>query len=192
MAPEYWRRGYLEAPRDIWLRVPLVTALVRAAAAARRFGDYGLLLWDGWRPPVLQASLYEEYREQLAGQADGEELDRLVARFVTDPTRLDPPPAHSTGGAINLTLCDLLTGEPTDMGGEFDELSDRSEPSFYDERDDAASVTYARHRGALSEAMTESGFVQLPSEWWHFELGTALWAQHTGEPVKFAVVSMSD
>jgi len=69
------------------------------------------------------------------------------------------------------------------VGGEFDELTPRSEPLHYDERPDPQG--FAALRDTLRDAMAAAGFVRLPTEWWHFEYGTALWAEERREPVLF-------
>lgn len=181
--PAYRRLGFVEALPDVWLRDTVIARLHRAADATAADG-HGLLVWDGWRPAGLQRALYETYRAELertSGLA-GAALEELVARFVTNPCRATPP-AHGTGGAVDLTLCDPATGEPRDMGGAFDELTARSEPLHYDDRPDPGG--YAQLRRTLNAGMTEQGFVRLATEWWHFEYGTALWAHERGAGVLF-------
>jgi D-alanyl-D-alanine dipeptidase len=75
------------------------------------------------------------------------------------------------------------------MGGQFDELSDRSHPLFY-ERGDLTSEEeqFRESRRALARAMAEQDFVRLKTEWWHFEFGTDLWAAETGRSKLFSVV----
>jgi zinc D-Ala-D-Ala dipeptidase len=182
--PIYRRLGYREALPEVWLRGAVIARLRDGAEAASERG-HGLLVWDGWRPGELQRALHVEYRAELARTTglEGGRLDELVARFVTDPDRRVPPPAHGTGGAVDLTLCDPETGEPRDMGGAFDELTIRSEPLYYDDHPDPDG--YAELRRTLDSALAGAGFVGLPTEWWHFEYGTALWAQARGETVLF-------
>lgn len=182
--------GYAEALRDVWIRGPVVPLLLQAALSAGRHG-HGLLLWDGWRSSKLQRTLYGKYREQLQRSSGltAEPLSDLVGQFVTDPDRASSPPAHSTGGAIDVTLCDPETGAPRDVGGEFDELTARSRPGFYDDATDAAGQRYATLRRQLDEAMSQAGFVRVPAEWWHFEYGTALWSGTTGQPILFGQIT---
>jgi D-alanyl-D-alanine dipeptidase len=184
--PVYRRLGYEHSLRDVWVRAALVPLLLQASVALQGSG-HALLVWDGWRPPSLQRILYEQYRDEIArtAGAHARALDELVARFVTDPDQLDPPPPHSTGGAVDLTLCDPATGEPRDLGGEFDELTSRSEPSFYEGSSDPRAPTFDRLRRTLHDVMLGAGFVRIASEWWHFEHGTALWASTVDEPVMF-------
>lgn len=186
VAPAYRTRGYEDALPDVWLRPKLVERLRSAGATTLRAG-HGLLVWDGWRPASLQRALYEEYTAELARTSglSGAQLRRHVAGFVTDPDRVAPVPAHGTGGAVDLTLCDPRTGAPRDMGGGFDELTARTVPSYYDGGDGPAAREHAELRRLLDDAMTQAGFVRLHSEWWHFEYGTDLWARERGEPVSF-------
>lgn len=192
--PIYRNRGYDDALPDVWLRAALIPHLVRAAWSVGEAG-HGLLIWDGWRPRSLQTTLHNEYRTRLATTSGltGARLDRVVADYVTDPERADPPPPHITGGAVDLTLCDLASGDPRDMGSEFDELTARSRPTYYDDATELGDMMHASLRQTLNAAMTEVGFVRLSSEWWHFEFGTRLWAEaHAGEALFGATMGPSD
>lgn len=149
--------------------------------------EVSLLVWDGWRPVDLQQRLWNEYREKLAATTglEGKDLDARVREFVTPVVKSGPPPAHSTGGAVDVTLCSL-DGQALDMGGELDELTERSHPDHY-ERDGLAppELVYRDRRRLLNRAMKAAGFRRLPSEWWHFEYGTPNWAEWTGESARF-------
>lgn len=184
--PVYHQRGYEEAPVEVWLRVAVAQRLTQAAAWLLGH-EVGLLVWDGWRPASLQQRLWGEYRDQLAATSglEGKELDARVREFVAPVEEGQAPPAHSTGGAVDVTLCSLK-GRALDMGGVFDELTDRSHPDFY-ERDGLLpdEVVYRDRRRLLDQAMREVGFRRLPSEWWHFEYGTPNWSQWTGERALF-------
>jgi zinc D-Ala-D-Ala dipeptidase len=187
VSPAYRARGYERALADVWLRAE-VAARVKRAAAALAVLELGLVVWDGWRSLELQQQLWEEYRAQLAAATglEGEELDARTRGFVSPVSAL---PAHSTGGAVDLSLCSL-EGEPLEMGGEFDELSERSHPGFYERPGlGQAEREFRDRRRLLAGAMDEQGFERLPSEWWHFEYGTPSWAQWTGKPPLFGAVA---
>ena len=70
---------------------------------------------------------------------------------------------HSLGGTVDLTLVDLATGEPLDMGGPFDFFG---ELSHYE----TAGLTEQQidNRALLHDAMQARGFTHYPLEWWHF------------------------
>lgn len=187
--PIYRLLGFDDALDDVWLRADLVPLLRRASSAVRRHG-HALLLWDGWRSPELQRTLFERYRGDLARKTGGDDdVADLVARYVTDPDRATAPPAHLTGAAVDLTLCDPLTGEPRAMGGNFDELSERSLPGYYDDRPGSDAREYAGRRAVLRDSMCNAGFTQLPTEWWHFEHGTDLWAQRHDSEVLYGPIA---
>ena len=189
VSPAYAGLGYAAALEDVYLRPEVAGRLLLACQSLAPEG-LGLLVLDGWRSLALQKALYQDYREQLADASglSGEELAELVARFVTDPERQTAPPAHATGGAVDLTLCDAASGTPLDLGGAFDELTERSEPGYYDRATDACGRRYAGLRRLLDEAMTGAGFVRLATEWWHFEYGTRLWSERRGTAVRFGAV----
>jgi zinc D-Ala-D-Ala dipeptidase len=179
--PIYYARGYHGALRSVWVRVQLAQRLPRAVTQVLA-EDHALLLCDGWRSRELQQTLWHEHgalMSQRTGLA-GEELDRRLRDFVAAPGDADPPPPHTTGGAIDVTLC-TLDGQPIDMGGDFAELSERSHAAYYEQgQPSAEDLRYRDRRRVLLRAMTEAGFWQLPTEWWHFEYGTAAWATQLG------------
>jgi D-alanyl-D-alanine dipeptidase len=186
--PAYHPRGYAQALPEIWLRNEVVERLARAAEALGG-ESLALLLWDGWRPLSLQQQLWDEYRHRLAVSTglEGEALDARVREFVA-PVTDGEAPAHSTGGAVDLSLC-TSEGAALDMGGEFDELTDRSHPGFY-ERPGLTpdEESYRDRRRLLDRVMGDQGFERLPSEWWHFEYGTPSWAKWTGERALFGAI----
>jgi len=169
------------ATEDVWLRAEVVQRIAIAVGAAATEG-MSLLIWDGWRSAELQHALYEDYRARIAGSLElrGSALEERVAEFVTDPARDGYIAAHTTGGAVDLTLCSD-DGKPLDMGSEFDELSDRAHPTFYTRHPGLAGAeTYSERRALLHSIMSEAGFWRLDTEWWHFEYGTPLWASSVG------------
>ncbi|VEP15028.1 D-alanyl-D-alanine dipeptidase [Hyella patelloides LEGE 07179] len=85
------------------------------------------------------------------------------------------PPPHSTGAAIDLTLVNSYNNV-IDMGGEIDELSERSHPNYYQKSKQLVEQQYHRHRQLLNQVMTLAGFMRHPGEWWHFSLGDQMWA----------------
>ncbi|HET9162007.1 MAG TPA: M15 family metallopeptidase [Solirubrobacterales bacterium] len=168
--PVYHLRGYEQAIPEVRLLPEVADALMRAAERLRAEHATGLLVWDGWRPLDLQRRLWDEYREELARATglEGEALDARARLFVSPPDG-DAPPPHSTGRTVDLTLCSP-DGIALDMGGEFDELTERSAGDYY-EREGLTPIEagYRDRRRLLHGAMEGEGFHRLPSEWWHFE-----------------------
>jgi zinc D-Ala-D-Ala dipeptidase len=101
-----------------------------------------------------------------------EQVYQLWAAPSTDE---NTPPPHSTGAAVDLTIVNVY-GKTIDMGGEIDELSERSHPDYYLESKQLDKQQYHRHRQLLDRVMTNAGFMRHPHEWWHFSLGDQMWA----------------
>lgn len=73
--------------------------------------------------------------------------------------------AHSRGAAVDLTLVDKKTYQELDMGTIFDFMDPRSHAVTQ-----GLSPQQEQNRSILREAMEQSGFVQYPYEWWHYNL----------------------
>jgi zinc D-Ala-D-Ala dipeptidase len=101
-----------------------------------------------------------------------EQVYQLWAAPSTDE---NTPPPHSTGAAVDLTIVNVYD-KAIDMGGEIDELSERSHPDYYLESKQLDKQQYHRHRQLLNQVMTYASFVRHPHEWWHFSLGDQMWA----------------
>ena len=150
------------------------TALVtrEAAAALKKVSDqmmqkgYRLKIYDAYRPQkaVFHFVRWAQDLSDTRMKADFyPELDKSV---LIPEGYISSRSGHSRGSTIDLTLCDLKTGEELDMGGTFDYFGELSHPDY-------AGVTEEQHRNRmlLREAMTANGFRPLFSEWWHFTLG---------------------
>ena len=79
---------------------------------------------------------------------------------------------HNYGLAVDITLCNAITGDTLDMGTKVDFLGS------YAHIDNEAGLV-SRHiiskeakknRELLRKVMTEAGFKPLKTEWWHFNL----------------------
>ncbi len=138
--------AFYTTPRA-FLQRPAAEALVRAHRRLREQG-YGLLVHDAYRP---------WYVTKVFWDATPAELRWLVA----DPSRGS---RHNRGCAVDVTLFELATGQPVDMGGTYDEATPRSFPDY--------PVTTARqrwHRDVLRAALEAEGLQRIAEEWWHFD-----------------------
>ncbi len=155
-------------------------AAERLAAASKLLPD-GLRfkIWDGWRPFLLQKELYTKYREEIIRSHHLDENDpdteRIVRGFVSVPLENpDDPPVHTTGGAVDLTLCDE-NGTDLNMGTCFDSFSKSTYTDYYEEHEEPE---VRNNRRILYHVMTEAGFTNLPSEWWHYDFGDKFWGYY--------------
>ena len=108
------------------------------------------------------------------------EQDEICRRYVsplptTQRAYVEAPPPHTTGAAVDVTLCDR-SGMPLDLGADFDEFGDMAWLTFFetDRPDTTTSEDLLRRnrRRVLYWAMIAAGFAAYKWEYWHYELGT--------------------
>ncbi|MEW1656004.1 M15 family metallopeptidase [Streptomyces sp. NPDC093707] len=152
-----------------------VCARLRTAAAALPEG-FGLLVIEGHRSGAEQARRFARYEDRVraAGHTDPVEVRRRAAAFVS-PVEVAP---HCAGAALDLTLVDAR-GVELDMGCPVNGHRTGAErlcPLHAPDLSDTAQ----RNRTLLARALTDAGFVNYPSEWWHWSYGDRYWALLTG------------
>ncbi|MDX1998837.1 MAG: M15 family metallopeptidase [Thermoanaerobaculia bacterium] len=154
--------GY-QRPRVI-LTVPAARALARAQAALAPFG-LGLLVYDGYRPQRA-VDHFVRWGRDLADQATKPEYYPEVdkARLFAEGYIAERS-GHSRGSTVDLTMVDLGTGEPLDMGGPWDFFDPRSWP-----QSSAVPAAARAHRLLLRTVLVAEGFRPYEQEWWHFTL----------------------
>ena len=130
-----------------FLQRPAAEALARAHKKLAKRG-YGLLIHDGYRPWHVTKVFWEATPDE----------DKI---FVADPAQGS---RHNRGAAVDLSLYSLATGEPIEMVGTYDEISDRSYPDY-----PGGTSLQRWHRALLREAMEAEGFTVYEAEWWHFD-----------------------
>ena len=129
------------------LQRPAAQALAQAHADLRAQG-FGLVVFDAYRPWSVT---------RLFWQA----IDPRWRAYVADPA---VGSKHNRGCAVDLTLCDLVTGAQADMPSRYDEASPRAHADFIG---GSARQRWLRER--LRAAMAVAGFTVEPLEWWHFD-----------------------
>lgn len=125
------------------LRRAVVARLARAAEALRA-QDRRLLLWDCFRPTSIQ---------------------RVMWKLVPDPRYVADPrigSKHGRGAAVDIALVDQA-GKPVVLPTRHDEFSDAAH------RDHALAGEPGAEARRLDKAMTDAGFLPMPTEWWHFD-----------------------
>ncbi len=127
---------------------------------------------EGFRTPDAQQAIITSYAASLrrlhptAGEA---EVVHLTSRYVA-PLAVAP---HVAGAALDLTLVDD-TGHELWLGCALDATPEES---------GGACVTAAPvdaearlHRDLMAIALAGAGFVNYPTEWWHWSFGDRYWA----------------
>jgi len=130
-----------------FLQRPAAEALLRAHRELLKQG-YGLEIFDAYRPWYVTKMFWD------ATPPDKHE-------FVADPSQGS---RHNRGSAVDLTLYDLKTGREIQMTGGYDEMSERSYPTYT-----GGTAEQRAHRDLLRRAMEQQGFTVYETEWWHFD-----------------------
>ncbi|WP_433531584.1 M15 family metallopeptidase [Micromonospora sp. CA-263727] len=136
-----------------------------------------LLVVEGYRPYQAQLDIFTGYRDELRRnhpEWTSERVYQETTKFVS-PVEVAP---HSTGGAVDLTLC-TGDGVELDMGTPVDATPEASQNACFT---DAPTVgaTARTNRRTLARALTSAGLVNYPTEWWHWSYGDRYWALLTG------------
>lgn len=160
----------------MYMREGAAARLVAAAKAlmAETDGQSTLKIYDAFRPLALQRQLFDQIKSDIATKENlvGKALWERVTQFIADP---DLTPPHSTGGATDLTIVDIATGQERDMGTPVDTIDDAVNTWH------AVAPAARANRELLWNIMTAQGFVNLASEWWHYSYGDQYWAIYQGE-----------
>lgn len=155
------------------VRVGVLDRLLRASDALP--SGLRLVLVEGYRSVEHQRAYFDEQVARLRHEhptLDEDARRRQTTAYVSAP-ELAP---HCSGAAVDVTLADA-SGGPLDMGTQVGD-------SPLDCRD---CFTHAprlgdrvrRNRALLHAVMDQAGFVNYPTEWWHFSYGDHYWAFHT-------------
>lgn len=106
----------------------------------------GVMVFDGYRPRAVQWLLWEIFP---------------VPGFVANPATGS---IHNRGGAIDLTLCNIATGEDLDMPTPFDDFTDKASHNYTNLPEEVI-----KNREILKNIMVKNGFIINSMEWWHYE-----------------------
>lgn len=141
-------------------------------------------IYEAYRSLSLQEKLFtDRYKTEKKNHPDWDH-DRLFVectRLVSPVKNLDGSdniPPHSTGGAVDIYLI-TDTGEYVDMGMRPDQWIDAEGASLA--LTDSPHITkQARaHRKIMGDALTAQGFINYPTEYWHWSYGDRYWAYQT-------------
>ncbi len=180
--------GMEHAERQCFVRQEMYERL--RAAAGNLPDGYRFRIWDAWRPFALQYELFEKYsvdiiRDFALENKTEAERKAVICKFVSDPVPDKAvPPAHTTGGAIDLTILDP-EGRELPMGCDFDAFTDKTYAAYFEMPEHLQSAEEEQirdNRRLLYFAMTDAGFTNLPSEWWHYDYGDRFWAYYQKKP----------
>ncbi|MGM8362545.1 M15 family metallopeptidase [Flavobacterium sp. ARAG 55.4] len=134
---------------ECYLRLKTVKALI---AANKEFIEkgYRIKLFDCYRPLAIQKRMWEIVSNP---------------QYVADPAKGS---IHNRGGAVDITLVDK-NGKELDMGTPFDFFGAEAGHNYAN-----LSKKIKNNRKFLKKIMDKHHFKALDSEWWHYNLQSAL------------------
>ena len=138
---------------------------------------YHFVVYEAYRPMESQIKLWdgvvsEQKKKHPEMDVNSEEFIALCDIFAANPYRQGS--GHQPGASVDISLIDDA-GREYYMGGTvrgFDETADFDCPNI--------SPEGRKNREILRDALSKSGLVNYPSEWWHYSFGDRLWARLTG------------
>ena len=119
--------------------------------------NYSLLVYDAARPRSIQQAMWDA-------------LDSIPVKertkFVSNPANGS---VHNYAAAVDLTICDKY-GNVLDMGAGYDDIRLIAYPSkeVYYLKKGLLTKKQVENRKLLRKVMTSQGFINIPTEWWHF------------------------
>ena len=128
-------------------RPEVASALVVAQAFLHRY-QYGLKIWDAYRPIAVQEKLWHRSHN---------------SDYVANP-ELGVGSLHSWGVAVDATLVDTWN-RPVRMPSDFDDFTPAAMWRYVGPHADVRA-----HVHLLQVAMRNAGFWGLRTEWWHFTI----------------------
>jgi D-alanyl-D-alanine dipeptidase len=187
--PMYFKLNFSPVPK-IFGRVAVLNRILKALEYIPQ--EYGLNIWDVYRPRSVQEKLFnwmkEEVRKNFPAFSE-EENYAEVKKYMSPPSAVgdDYCPPHLSGGAIDLTLYEIASGEPLDLGTAFDDCTERAHRDYFNPKTSlsASEKIIKERRQMLQTAMTKVGFSSYEYEWWHFDLGNIFWSRITKNPAVF-------
>ena len=129
------------------VRPEVAEALSKAQTTLRQF-QYGLKIWDAYRPASVQTKLWDASRN---------------SDYVANP-EVGVGSLHKWGIAVDATLIDSWN-RPVSMPSDFDDFTPAAMWHYT-----GSSFEILGHVRLLQWAMHRAGFWGMRTEWWHFTI----------------------
>jgi D-alanyl-D-alanine dipeptidase len=136
---------------------------------------YKLLLRCGYRSLALQKKRYDWMYKKVKSKNPNWCEEKIKEETDTHVAPIDIVPPHSTCGAVDLSILDA-NGKQLDMGAKFGEFNEKTQTNSV-----FISKKAKENRKLLISVMTRAGFINYPTEWWHWSFGDRYWAAKSKE-----------
>ena len=144
------------------------------------------VFYEGYRSLSLQEKLFKSRYikiQQLHPKRSQEEIFnetmKLVSPILNRNGSQNIPP-HSTGGAFDVYLIDTQ-GYLVDMGILVKDWMEDKEGSLSQTNSQIISQEAQEYRKIMDHVLSVVGFINYPTEYWHWSYGDRYWAYHTGQ-----------
>lgn len=111
----------------------------------------GLKVWDAYRPYSMQPLLWKEV--EVTGMPCAT-VEKILAEDES---------GHNRGTAVDVTVV-CYNGSDLEMPTDFEDFSDKAHPGCCH-----LDCHVYHNKFMLEKIMKRHGFVQSPTEWWHFD-----------------------
>lgn len=189
LQPIYFENGLSPRP-NIFARRAVVDRLMKALNFLPN--QYGFHIWDVYRPRLVQAEVFAWMRQKIERQSphlSSQTIDAETRKYASMPSKVGDQycPPHLSGGAIDLTLYDTISGENVEMGTPFDDCSDRAHLAYFKRKNQLSprEVKIRDNRQLLCSVLEKHGFVSYEYEWWHYDIGNIFWSKKLNYPPAF-------
>ena len=141
-------------------------------------------LYEAYRSLELQQMIFDERYTSLQQQHPDKSHEQIFiesTKFVSPVINLDGSnniPPHATGAAVDVYLIDAQ-GKVVDMGIHLDDTYQDLEGVFCRTDSTIISEQAKKHRKIMGEVLESVGFVNYPTEYWHWSYGDRYWAYQT-------------
>lgn len=179
--------GYSATATDVCLMAKKAAAALCEIQNELVKNNLGLFIYDAYRPLRAVKDFAKWFYQSVAGPY---EIERKKIHYPniekTELVKLGYAPEtisrHNFGHAIDLTLIDINTHQPLDMGACFDFFDELSHATVTKKQIGAEAY---QNRKTLTHIMQKYGFIPYEFEFWHFDYHI----QEIDEPLDITIES---
>jgi zinc D-Ala-D-Ala dipeptidase len=121
-----------------------------------KYPYYSLIIYDAVRPRSIQSRMWDTLKMPVS----------LRTKYISNPHNGS---LHNFGAAVDLSIIDE-NGIELDMGTPYDFFGELAYPREEERMIKEGKLSYKQllNRKILRDAMTQAGFMDITTEWWHF------------------------
>jgi D-alanyl-D-alanine dipeptidase len=127
--------------------------------------EWSLKIFDGYRPQEAVAHFVAWAKMLNDTLMKSEYYPKVSKKNLFKSGYIASKSGHSRGSTVDVTIIDLKTATPLDMGSAYDFFGIESHPRYQN-----ISNKQKKNRMQLRKLMMSHGFKPYKNEWWHFTL----------------------